>query len=429
MSTSGRRPTSEEPERDVERLLVDLETHQFELEMQNEELRRVQRLLEQARERYFKLYDLAPVGYVTLDARGTVVESNLAAARLLGAERSRVVGRPLGAFLAPDGADVLHIHLEAVVGGSSETKCTVALRRPGESHPLVRLEVHSDVSANGVGMQHRVILLGIDGQSALHDGDAASALGEVNRPIAARVEEQTATLARLNRELRQTLAYRTAELAASRLNLVDAMMRAQDGERRRIATELHDDLGQRLSSLGVGLERIKGAESLTSARAEASALQEVTEHLAVELSRLAKDLHPRMLDDLGFAAALEQHVRSRETESGLACHLELIGLPERELPKRIAATLYRVAQEAITNVLKHANAMNISVIVSCTPSHVRLVVEDDGDGFDTATSAPGLGLTSVRERAALLGGWANVESSREEGTSIVVQLPLATEGS
>ena len=206
--------------------------------------------------------------------------------------------------------------------------------------------------------------------------------------------------------------------------LIVGIMQAQDEERRHIARELHDELGQALISLGVGLERIKTEDSLEGVRVHAVALQQATEQLALGLSRMARGLYPYLLDELGFEAALEQHIRDRASEGSAEYHVELVGVEGRVLPMRFAATLFRIVQEAITNSVKHAEARSVNVVVHANDERVRLVVEDDGKGFDLAAHTLGLGLSGIRQRAKLLGGWAEIESTIGTGTVLVVQLPL-----
>lgn len=211
-------------------------------------------------------------------------------------------------------------------------------------------------------------------------------------------------------------------------SFVDGIIAAQDEERRRIARELHDELGQALISLSLGLEHVKGCNELDEVRSQAAKLQGVTEQLALGLSRLAHGLFPYILEDLGFAVAVERHVAERAHADGFEAHVELIGLDGDPLPKRVAGSLFRIVQEAMTNIVKHAEASNVSVLIHKNEARVRMVIEDDGCGFDPSAVRGGLGLGGIRERAKLLGGWAEVESKKtgggREGTVLIVQIPI-----
>ena len=195
---------------------------------------------------------------------------------------------------------------------------------------------------------------------------------------------------------------------------------AQELERRRLARELHDETGQALASILLGLktlEREVGAEPLAVIRdLVASALGDVR--------RLTVELRPPALDDFGLAAALERLAGVVAERSGLDVDVN-VGVAPGTLPPEHETAIYRIAQEALTNVVKHASAESISIVVTTADSMVRTVIEDDGVGFAFgAVRAEALGLVGMRERALLLGGRFDVESSPGAGTTIVAEIPL-----
>jgi signal transduction histidine kinase len=201
---------------------------------------------------------------------------------------------------------------------------------------------------------------------------------------------------------------------------VRALLQGQELERKRLARELHDETGQALASILLGLktlEREVGAEPLAMIRnLVASALGDVR--------RLTVELRPPALDDFGLAAALERLAGVIAERSGLAVDVN-VGLPLGMLPPEHETAIYRIVQEALTNVVKHASARSISIVVTTSEGMVRTVIEDDGAGFAFgAVREEALGLVGMRERALLLGGRFDVESSPSAGTTIVAEIPL-----
>jgi signal transduction histidine kinase len=201
---------------------------------------------------------------------------------------------------------------------------------------------------------------------------------------------------------------------------VRALLEGQELERKRLARELHDETGQALASILLGLktlEREVGAEPLAVIRdLVASALGDVR--------RLTVELRPPALDDFGLAAALERLAGMVAERSGLDVDVN-VGVPAKTLPPEHATAIYRIAQEALTNVVKHASARSISIVVTTAEGMVRTMIEDDGVGFAfSAVREEALGLVGMRERALLLGGRFDVESSPGGGTTIVAEIPL-----
>jgi signal transduction histidine kinase len=218
--------------------------------------------------------------------------------------------------------------------------------------------------------------------------------------------------------------------AEARSRLLEQVMAAQEEERRRIARDLHDEIGQSLTSLLVGLRNLGAAPTPEAAGAQAEDLRAVAAATLDEVRRLARGLRPMALDDLGLPAALERHVADFAQAHGLAVRLDTPGLGESRLPEAVETGLYRIVQEALTNVGKHAAACNVRVVVERQPGGVQALVEDDGRGFDADPRQPPgdglhLGLSGMYERAALLGGTVGVSSRRGGGTRVVVRIPLA----
>ncbi|MBZ0090108.1 MAG: sensor histidine kinase, partial [Thermoanaerobaculia bacterium] len=216
----------------------------------------------------------------------------------------------------------------------------------------------------------------------------------------------------------------TARMKALSRRLVEA----QESERRHIALELHDEAGQALVSLRLGLRLLEReiAEG-GNVGGRVAELVETTDSVMDGLHRLAADLRPASLDHLGLDAALRQFARSAAAKFGLAVHFKARGFTAQRLPQAVETALYRVVQEAMTNVVRHARATRVDLLVERRDDQVLVMVEDDGVGFDSA-NAPGgehFGLLGMRERADALGGTLTVESSPGKGTTIVVEVPSA----
>ncbi len=231
---------------------------------------------------------------------------------------------------------------------------------------------------------------------------------------------------------RDITARKQAERAASELSrrFTEGLVLAQEEERRRIARELHDESGQALTSLALGLRLLEEATDLEAVRREAGRLRRIASDVTSEVGRIARGLHPAVLDDLGLVAALRKSVGDASAAFGLKAGLHSETIGTERLPANVETGLYRIAQEALTNVLKHARATSIDVFLFRLPDSIRLVVEDDGTGFDSPVrmiEARGLGLLGMRERATMLGGKVTVESAAGEGTVITVEVPLAPE--
>lgn len=211
---------------------------------------------------------------------------------------------------------------------------------------------------------------------------------------------------------------------------------AQESERQRIARDLHDETGQALTAIGLGL---RGLESRLSRSPEKAAstlheLQALTADSLQELQRLMADLRPSHLDDLGLSAALRWYAGKIEERYALKISVEIAG-DEQALEDATKITTFRILQEGINNIVRHAEARNARIRLEFTDPGISLKIQDDGCGFDPervrrlqGASRPSLGLAGMQERAALLGGFVTVESRVGEGTSIEAFIPYHNNG-
>jgi signal transduction histidine kinase len=226
-------------------------------------------------------------------------------------------------------------------------------------------------------------------------------------------------------------AYRRAALAvhlSERVarETVDAILEAQEAERSRIARELHDETGSALTAVLLGLAAIDAAATLPEAHQASTALRETARDTLKNVGRLAFALRPSALDEFGLVSALKDLCGSLEEQGGPKIELDVALPADARLPATLETAIFRITQEALTNVVKHAEAKAVHIILAGGKRSVRLAVEDDGRGFSPAQEAGGgLGLVGMRERVASVNGVLAIDSRRGAGTRLKVEIPLA----
>jgi PAS domain S-box-containing protein len=210
--------------------------------------------------------------------------------------------------------------------------------------------------------------------------------------------------------------------------LLNEVIAIQEEERRRTACELDEETAQVLTSVLIGLRALEELEDLSGARGVARTLRASVSTALNGVKRLSRGLRPSVLDDLGLEEALDSLVDQVSRRSGVCVDLHATGPRVRRLPGVVEIALYRIAEEALVNMGKHAAARSVSVLIQRNARTVRLIIEDDGKGFDVAAapSETQLGLMGMRERAHLVGGSMVVESGPGRGTSVCVSVPLPT---
>jgi len=258
--------------------------------------------------------------------------------------------------------------------------------------------------------------------TSLTDPDVAALVLEINA-LWDRLEADAATI-RDNTEQMERLAAQ--------------VISAQEEERRRVARELHDEAGQALTAVIIGLERglasmpdTYAAHLTVQPRQLISNLRDLAAQTLDEVRKLALELRPSVLDDLGLVAALRQYARTTEERSGLETHLSVVGFDEgQRLPPAVETALFRIAQEALTNAIRHARASSVRVRLRRVDGKVSLEVRDDGVGLPTLSAASSngdhLGMFGMRERARLLGGEFVATPVSPRGTLVRVQIPVAS---
>jgi signal transduction histidine kinase len=211
-------------------------------------------------------------------------------------------------------------------------------------------------------------------------------------------------------------------------SLARRLVEVQENERRSIARELHDEAGQALASLRYGLRLLeREIDEGGSATERVAELMQRTDAVIDSLHRLVADLRPASLDHLGLEAALRQYSRSAGSKFGLEVRFKARGFGSERLPQVVETALYRVVQEAMVNVVRHARATRVDVLLERHGERVLVMIEDDGVGFepDRVGSGSHFGLLGLQERAEALGGTLVVESTPGTGTTIVVEVASA----
>ncbi|WP_280155489.1 PAS domain S-box protein [Piscinibacter sp. XHJ-5] len=263
--------------------------------------------------------------------------------------------------------------------------------------------------------------------------DAQTELREAHDELEAHMRERTEAREHASMVLGNEVAERTAAEEHVR-ELLGQLVNAEEEERRRIARELHDTAGQHLTAINLTLKAIESEPGLPTALLPRLAqLQRATQELDADIDRLSHELRPANLDDLGLDDALRHHARGWSEESGIVLDIHTHGLRGRRFDPAVETTVYRVVQEALTNVRKHAHATRVSLVVEKRANQLRAIVEDDGRGFELQSALecpsgepPGrrLGLRGMNERAALSGGRIEVETSLGAGATLYLTIPL-----
>ena len=236
------------------------------------------------------------------------------------------------------------------------------------------------------------------------------------------VKSRTAKLAQSNEQLRREMVEREA--------LRRKLLYAQEEERRRIARELHDQMGQNLTALNVGLKSLLDRQSRSGLDSQVQRLQELATQTARDLHRVAVELRPAALDDLGLVKAIRAFTETWSTRYDIEVDFEAGEYQPAGISSEIETILYRIIQEALNNVAKHSGATHVAVVLRRIAKHVHAFIEDDGRGFDphvpsqSGNGSGRLGLLGIQERLGMVGGSLKIESVPESGATLIVRTPV-----
>jgi len=491
---------------DSERLRYELEIHQCELEMQNAELVHARDETDIALDRFTDLFESGPVGFLILNREGVIKAVSISSASLLGKNRSELVGRNFGTFVANKSQQVFADLLEKTFADRDKIVCDVTLRTDGNTPIFVQLA--AKVAASG--QECNVALIDITDRKLAGE---ALLLSEQN--YHAVVDDQTELIARFLPDGTYTFVNKahcrffgkteeevvgknwhpdvisgdallieeqlkvmspenpvvvivnrakscTGEISwmqftnrgffdgegrlvetqavgrdITELKRVEETLKEYSGRlivleedlRERIAADLHDDIAQVLTALGLNLAHVSNhltGESRENLIRTVDDSCKLTKQLSRSVRNLMVELHPQQLEEFGLVTALRSHVEEYANRTGIEAVVNS-DLDFPRLSRQKETALFRIAQEALQNIMKHATATKATIILSSSGGVIRLTVTDNGKGFVPKAASPlptgsGWGLTNMRERAELIGGRFRVHSVVGEGTTVEVEI-------
>jgi PAS domain S-box-containing protein len=360
---------------EIQAVVYELEVHKIELKIQNEQLWEAQRAAESSNERFRRLYDSTPSGHLTLDSDGMIVEANLAISLTLKTPRPHLVGRKLSAYVAPLCQDRWHLARRDLIEGRTRMDFTLEI-----------------VSADGGAIDLQIV------------GTSSVATEATPREIHLALIDVT--------ELRRTERALQAAVAAA--------TQAEERERRKLASDLHDDAGQLLSLASLKLHALGDATEVQRG-ARMVELEDLLVEIRRRIASLSFQLSPPLLHDVGLIAAVQWLAEDLEASHGLS--VKIIEEHELELDENARVTFYRAIRELLLNVVKHAGVKEARVRISREGGMARISVEDAGVGLPPSAKRYGFGLLALRERIEQLGGSLETRSTPGSGTTVVVSLP------
>ena len=422
---------------DAPRSLYELEIHQIELQVQNTELQQARHRLEGLVEKYTDLYDFAPVGYFSLDEQGRIQEVNLTGAAMLGVERSRLVHRRISRFVAPASQPHFLGFLQRVFAGTRPQHSDVALVKEGATDFWARFRGTVAISTPEARKWCRVSVSDI---TAFKQAEVAqrrvAVLAASNRKLEREiVRRQAGEKALKESEQQQRRLLEEARQMQDQLRLLShKILQAQEEERKRISRELHDEIAQTLTGINLRLAALKAGAAVNANgfQNQITITQQFVEQSVEIVHRFARELRPSVLDDFGLIPALRAFVKTFSKQTRLPVHVRVFaGVEQVDGAKR--TVLYRVAQEALTNVARHARATQMELHIEKLADAVRLKIKDNGRAFSVrrtllAKKTNRLGLLGMRERVEMVGGSFGVESAPGHGTTILAQIPWHARG-
>jgi PAS domain S-box-containing protein len=355
---------------DIQTLLHELQIHQIELELQNDELRKAQDALEVAHRKYSNLYEFAPLGYFTLNQAGLIEEVNLAGATLLGTARRYVINRPFSEFVYPEDQDIYYLNLRRFFGTPATLSIDVRLLKQDHTPIYVRL-----------------VCLVIQND-------------ETKTP--------------------QALIMAT-DLTELKQHEEEAQILAATQERERLARDLHDAVSQTLFATALTAETLPRLwdRSPERVRGQLVLLHQLSKGALAEMRALLLELRPTALLEADLKSLLNQLVDAIKSRKHIAFSLDI--QPDLVLPPPVRLVFYRIAQEALNNVVKYARAKHVTIRLVYAEACLELLIQDDGRGFDLERVLPtSLGLKIMRERAEAIGASLTISSEIMEGTCVKV---------
>lgn len=405
------------PSQGVEFMVDITAAKRFEEQLQNSEMR-LRLMIESVTE----------YAIITLDTKGRIDHWNPGATRMFGYAEEEILGQSFSLMFTPEdratGIDREELRQARDAGRASDERWHV--RKDGSRF------YSSGVTAplqDSLGNLRGFIKVARDLTDRKRSEDA---LQEAHRALEQRVQERTTDLSAANRLLEEELRERTRAQVRIR-ELLGRVISIQEDERRRISRDLHDQVGQQIVALKLQIEAL-AEDSSASSRRRRELIETALDAIAIldrDIDYFTWELRPPVLDGAGLGAVIRRFVDEWSKTFGVAAAFHTSGLDDQRLAPLAETSLYRIAQEALNNIHKHAGATVVSVVLERRGSDVVLVIDDDGRGFDaTETGARDgrrIGLLGMHERASLAGGLLEIKSAPGEGTTVLARLPLQRE--
>jgi PAS domain S-box-containing protein len=390
-------------------MLHELKVHQLELEVQNEELRRAQRELEASRMRCYDLYDQAPIGYLTLNEQGQILEANLTAAAMLVVERSSLIEQSFFRYILPVDQDIFYLTCKQLAkSGNPQSSEFRMLQMDGKPF-WVKMQAVAAHDKENRSTMIRMVVSDINERK-----QAEEALQNARDELEQRVVERTSALAEANEQMKKV----SFELVW-----------AEERERERIAGELHDQVGQSLLLAKMKLDQLADGIVSDTLRTSAEEACLLLENSIKDIRSLTFKMRPPILDTAGIQTSLEWLCTSICSDYALQIEYVDAGQPVN-LPAEMRYSLYQAVRELLLNIVKHARTEKAQLSLESDSNLLVVKVVDSGVGFNLPDAIVkhvkqgGYGLYNVKQRIEQMGGRFAVESEPGMGTAVTLSVPL-----
>lgn len=412
-------------ETDALKLIHELEVQQIELEMQNQELilARAQEVI--ASEKYYELYDNAPMGYFTLSREGVILELNLNGAKMLEKEHSKLINSQFGFFVSNDTRPIYNLFLEKVLNCKTQESCEVALEK-NDTYPKPTVHLTGIATKNG---EHCLLTMVDISDRKL----AADSLLYAEKRLQAEVMQRAQELENLNKALYTELVKYKASQKQLKKSLKDFkklftyVQKVREEERINIARIIHDDLAQLLTTLKIELTSHKGKIDDPELRMHHSidSMLNLVDNCITSVTSVITELRPVILDEMGLIPSLKQLFSDFQNHTGITCDIRIL---EDSFPVKdeIATAVYRVAQEGLINIHNHSKATYLSVILACNPSFLSIILKDNGRGItpEERSDPRSFGIIGMKERIEEMNGKITFKGIPGKGTTVKLKVPF-----
>jgi PAS domain S-box-containing protein len=367
----------------IREIIHELQVHQVELEMQNEELITAKAEYESLLQKYLDMYEFAPVAYFSLDRSGIILKSNLIGCNLLGKEKKHILRKRFQSFIHSDSVDIFHLFLNRVLETDQKQSVEIKIMdHEGRMFP-VQLNAIGIIEEHGIDKRCRMTVVDISEKKKAED------------IIRASLEE------------------------AEKMKIIFA---TQEEERRRISESLHNNIAQLLYGVQIKLEDL--SKDQLADKEIVSSLKDLVEQSISQTRTISFELMPPILEDFGLIPTLRE-LCSKNSTKDLIIHCNIAGYSER-MGNDIEIAIYRISQELINNIVKHASANKAELSLHVYKNSFNLKTEDNGKGFDVArvfNSAQSMGLKNIKSRVKLMHGNLSINSTPASGTKINIEIP------